>query len=92
MNVSGLSWEGDWVELICALSNLTHLAIHNYHDMDGIFLKKLDDAYKNMDVQYLRFQDDILVLCQTQQQLNRCKKRMMKVLRERGLSLSRKKS
>lgn len=58
----------------------------------GIFLKKLDDAYKNMDVHYLRFQDDVLVLCKTKQQLNRYKKRMMKVLRERGLNLSCKKS
>ncbi len=58
----------------------------------GLFLKKLDDAYSNMNVHYLRFQEDILVLCKTKRQLNRCKRRMMEVLRERGLSLSRKKS
>lgn len=58
----------------------------------GIFLKKLDDAFDNMDVTYLRYQDDIIVLCKTQRQLNRCRRRMMEVLQERGLSLSRKKS
>ncbi len=58
----------------------------------GLFLKKLDDAYKNRNVHYLRFQDDILILCYTKRQLNRCKRRMMGVLKERGLSLSRKKS
>lgn len=58
----------------------------------GIFLKKLDDAFNNMNVNYLRFQDDIIVLCQTRRQLLRCRRRMMEVLQERGLSLSRKKS
>ena len=58
----------------------------------GIFLKKLDDSFDNKDVTYLRFQDDILVLCKTKRQLSRCRRRMMKVLREKGLSLSRKKS
>jgi hypothetical protein len=45
-----------------------------------------------MGVTYLRYQDDIIVLCKTQRQLNRCRRRMMEVLHERGLSLSRKKS
>jgi hypothetical protein len=45
-----------------------------------------------MDVHYLRYQDDIIVLCKTKRQLNRCRQRMMEVLHERGLSLSRKKS
>jgi len=36
-----LSWEGEWVDSICSLSQLTHLAIHRYHDMDEVFLKKL---------------------------------------------------
>lgn len=58
----------------------------------GIFLKKLDDAFDHMDVTYLRYQDDIIVLCKTKRQLNRCRRRMMEVLHERGLSLSRKKS
>lgn len=42
----------------------------------GIFLKKLDDAFDNMRVTYLRYQDDILVLCHTRRQLNRCRRRM----------------
>lgn len=58
----------------------------------GIFLKKLDDAFDHMHVTYLRYQDDIIVLCKTKRQLNRCHRRMMEVLHERGLSLSRKKS
>jgi len=58
----------------------------------GLYLKPLDDAFDQMDVTYLRYQDDILILCQTKRQLNRCKRRMMEVLNERHLSLSRKKS
>lgn len=58
----------------------------------GLFLKKLDDAFDHMDVHYLRFQDDVLILCQSKRQLLRCRRRMMEVLHERGLSLSRKKS
>ena len=58
----------------------------------GIYLKPLDDAFLTMDVTYLRYQDDILILCKTNRQLNRCKQRMMQVLRERRLSLSSKKT
>lgn len=58
----------------------------------GIFLKKLDDAFNNADVHYLRYQDDIIILCKTKRQLLRCRRRMMEVLHERSLSLSRKKS
>ena len=58
----------------------------------GIFLKKLDDAFLNADVHYLRYQDDIIIFCKTKRQLFRCRRRMMEVLHERGLSLSRKKS
>jgi len=58
----------------------------------GIYLKPLDDAFDVMDVTYLRYQDDILILCQTKRQLNRCKQRMMDVLHERRLNLSRKKT
>jgi RNA-directed DNA polymerase len=58
----------------------------------GIYLKPLDDAFNNMDVDYFRFQDDILILCRTKRQLNRCRRRMMDILKERHLSLSRKKT
>lgn len=58
----------------------------------GIYLKPLDEAFDHMDVTYVRYQDDILILCQTKRQLNRCRRRMMEVLHERHLSLSRKKS
>lgn len=58
----------------------------------GIYLKPLDDAFDNMDVTYLRYQDDIIILCKTKRQMNRCRRRMMEVLHERHLSLSRKKS
>jgi RNA-directed DNA polymerase len=58
----------------------------------GIYLKPLDDAFNDMDVTYIRYQDDILILCQTKWQLKRARGRMMEVLHERRLSLSRKKS
>ena len=58
----------------------------------GIYLKPLDDSFNEVDVTYLRYQDDVLILCQTTRQLNRCKRRMMAVLKERRLSLSRKKT
>ena len=58
----------------------------------GLYLKPLDDAFVNMDVTYLRYQDDIVILCKTKRQMNRCRRRMMQVLHERQLRLSRKKS
>ena len=45
-----------------------------------------------MNVTYLRYQDDILVLCKTKRQMHRCRRRMMEILHERRLGLSRKKS
>ena len=58
----------------------------------GLYLKPLDDAFDTMDVIYLRYQDDILILCQTKRQLERSKQRLMDVLQERRLRLSRKKT
>jgi retron-type reverse transcriptase len=58
----------------------------------GLYLKPLDDAFANMQVSYLRYQDDAIILCKTKRQLNRCRRRMMEILQERGLSLSRKKT
>ena len=48
----------------------------------GIYLKPLDDAFNEMDVAYFRYQDDILILCQTKRTLNRCKQRLMQVLQK----------
>lgn len=45
-----------------------------------------------MNVTYVRFQDDLLILCKTKRQLKRCNKRMMEILQESQLTLSRKKS
>ena len=58
----------------------------------AIYLKPLDDALSKMDVTYVRYQDDVLVLCKTKRQMNRCRRRLMEVLHERQLKLSRKKS
>lgn len=58
----------------------------------GIYLKPLDDVISKMDVTYLRYQDDILILCKTKRQMNRARRKMMEVLQERRLALSRKKS
>lgn len=41
---------------------------------------------------YVRYQHDIVILCKTKRQLNRCRQRMMEILHERCLTLSRKKS
>lgn len=58
----------------------------------GIYLKPLDDAFDNMNVTYLRYQDDLLILCHTKRQLNRCWRKMLDILNERRLSLSHKKT
>ena len=52
----------------------------------------MDDAFDTMDVTYLRYQDDIIILCQTKRQLERAKQRLMDILHERRLRLSRKKT
>jgi RNA-directed DNA polymerase len=58
----------------------------------ALYLKPLDDAFDKANVTYLRYQDDFLILCKTKKQLNRCKRIMMNILQERGLTLSRKKT
>jgi len=58
----------------------------------ALYLKPLDESFDAMDVTYVRYQDDYLILCKTKRQLNRCRRRMMNVLAERKLTLSRKKS
>jgi RNA-directed DNA polymerase len=58
----------------------------------AIYLKPLDDAFDNTDVTYIRYQDDLILLCKTKRQLNRCRRKMMEILAERQLKLSRKKS
>ena len=51
----------------------------------GLFLKPLDDAFNTMQLTYLRYQDDILILCQTKRQLTRAVLRLKQVLHERRL-------
>ena len=58
----------------------------------GFYLKPLDDALSKMKVTYLRYQDDLLILCHTKRQLNRCWRKMLDILNERRLSLSHKKT
>src|SRR5205814_2365225 len=58
----------------------------------ALYLKPLDDALSKMEVTYLRYQDDILILCKTKRQLNRCWRKMLDILNERRLSLSHKKT
>jgi RNA-directed DNA polymerase len=58
----------------------------------ALYLKPLDDAFDKMGVTYHRFQDDLLILCKSHRQMNRCKQRMQAILKERRLSLSRKKT
>lgn len=59
----------------------------------ALYLKPLDDAFDNhKHVTYFRYQDDILILCQTERALARCKRKMLDVLGQRRLTLSRKKT
>jgi retron-type reverse transcriptase len=58
----------------------------------GLYLKPLDDALSKMEVTYLRYQDDILILCHTKRQLNRAWRKMLDIFNERRLSLSHKKT
>lgn len=36
----------------------------------ALYLKPLDDALSQAEVFYLRYQDDVIVLCKTKRQLN----------------------
>lgn len=58
----------------------------------ALYLKPLDDAFSQADVFYLRYQDDVIILCKSERQLNRCKQKVMRILGERKLSLARKKT
>lgn len=58
----------------------------------ALYLKPLDDAFTGTEVAYFRYQDDILICCQTKRSLNRCKQRLKQVLQERKLRLSGKKT
>jgi len=58
----------------------------------GLYLKPLDDAFSRLDGRYLRYQDDVIILCKTKRQLNRCWQKMLDILNERRLSLSHKKT
>ena len=58
----------------------------------ALYLKPMDDALTQTEVFYLRYQDDLIVLCKSKRQLNRCKQKVMGILKERKLSLARKKS
>lgn len=58
----------------------------------AIYLRPLDEAFDAMDVTYIRYMDDIVILCKTKRQLARCRRRLMNILQERKLKLSRKKT
>lgn len=58
----------------------------------GLYLKLLDDTLSKLNTTYIRYQDDILILCKTKRQMHRARRRMMDILHERRLGLSRKKS
>jgi retron-type reverse transcriptase len=58
----------------------------------AIYLRPVDSAFNDMDVVYARYQDDIIILCKTRSQFNRCRRKLTNVLKERRLELSRKKS
>ena len=57
-----------------------------------IYLKPLDTAFSNMDVCYARYQDDIIILFKSKSQFYRGKRKMIAVLNNLELQLSKKKS
>jgi RNA-directed DNA polymerase len=57
-----------------------------------IYLKPLDAAFNNMDVCYARYQDDIIILFKSKSQFYRGKRKMIAVLNDLELQLSKKKS
>ncbi len=67
----------------------------NYDDpkllmmLEGIITNPIDTPYGYKNPGY---QDDILILCNTKRQLNRCWRKMLDILGERRLSLSHKKT
>ena len=58
----------------------------------AIYLKPLDLAFANMDVCYIRYMDDCLILCKSYSQYKRAKQRIDTVLKELALELSPKKT
>lgn len=48
----------------------------------ALYLKKLDCAFERMNLHDVRYQDDILILCQSKRQLNRARRMLMDVLQE----------
>lgn len=58
----------------------------------GLYLKELDDCFTSCQVDYFRFQDDLLILCPSLRSLKRCKARLIQLLARKRLSLSVKKT
>jgi RNA-directed DNA polymerase len=58
----------------------------------GVYLKVLDDCLTACDVDYFRYQDDVLILCKSLRSYKRCQVRLKRILEEKRLSLSAKKT
>ena len=58
----------------------------------AIYLMPLDDIFSSMDVCYIRYQDDIVILFKSKSQFRRGKQKLYKILNMLGLTLSRRKS
>lgn len=58
----------------------------------GLYLKALDDCLTTCQVDYFRYQDDILILCPTYRSLKRCRARLMQLVNQKRLRLSAKKT
>tara|TARA_A100001015_G_C14897795_1_gene675105 strand:- start:197 stop:1117 length:921 start_codon:yes stop_codon:yes gene_type:complete len=58
----------------------------------AIYLKPLDIAFANMDLCYIRYMDDVLILCKSYSQYKRAKQRIDTVLNSLRLELSPKKT
>ena len=58
----------------------------------AIYLKPLDLAFANMDLCYIRYMDDVLILCKSRSQYKRAKEKIDTVLKDLCLELSPKKT
>lgn len=58
----------------------------------GLYLKAIDDCFTSCEVDYFRYQDDLLILCYSHRSFKRCQARLLRLLKEKRLSLSAKKT
>lgn len=58
----------------------------------ALYLKEFDDCFTACEVDYFRYHDDILIFCPTKRSFKRCQARLTRLLNQKHLSLSIKKT